>query len=195
MFVTRNKIILFCLLMLSIGIFNSFFTNDEINFGFQPQIIKLIENTKKRTEEIFIKESVLSEEKKRKTVKALKTSCSKEAENVGLHQKVISYSFLNKKASYSRGLNHLPAPIYSLWALPVTMWRFAPLGDDQVDVVLSRDLDSLDILWPAFKNDFLAHDSYHCDLFPGSVPFPTRRDGTKYIGDQTKLSYYYYKYY
>ncbi|KAL7643492.1 UNVERIFIED_CONTAM: hypothetical protein RMT77_005474 [Armadillidium vulgare] len=278
--------------MLSLGIFNALLTNNEINLGFQ---------SKERTEK-FIKESVLSEKKNIENIKALKTSCSKEAENLGPHQKVISYSFLNKSPSYSRGLNHvmknvssffpdwkvriyaltedisylksfmknwsfvyfcdinkLPAPIYSLWALPVTMWRFAPLGDDQVDVVLSRDLDSLIIareydavsewlnstskslhiirdhphhslqimggtwgmrmnesnrkllrrlrdkmfkkafydvntkidqpilkvvLWPAFKNDFLAHDSYHCDLFPGSVPFPTRRDGTKFIGDQ-----------
>ncbi|RXG55008.1 hypothetical protein Avbf_17536 [Armadillidium vulgare] len=39
-------------------------------------------------------------------------------------------------------IDNLPAPIYTVRPYPVTMWRFAPLGDDQVDVMLSRDLDS-----------------------------------------------------
>ncbi|KAB7494078.1 hypothetical protein Anas_10948 [Armadillidium nasatum] len=39
-------------------------------------------------------------------------------------------------------IDNLPAPIYTVRPYPVTMWRFAPLGDDQVDVLLSRDLDS-----------------------------------------------------
>ncbi|RXG54129.1 hypothetical protein Avbf_11655 [Armadillidium vulgare] len=138
------------------------------------------------------------------------------------------------------------------------MWRFAPLGDDQVDVLLSRDLDSeilkreydavsewlnstnkslhimrdhpfhcvpmlggmwgirtkkpldrrrlwilrqqmfqkgfndtetrndqsilMEILWPEFKTDFIAHDSYCCDEIDGSSPFPTRREDGKYVG-------------
>ncbi|KAB7501823.1 hypothetical protein Anas_12790 [Armadillidium nasatum] len=39
-------------------------------------------------------------------------------------------------------IDNLPPPIYSVRFYPVTMWRFASLGDDQVDVMLSRDLDS-----------------------------------------------------
>ncbi|RXG56522.1 hypothetical protein Avbf_16474 [Armadillidium vulgare] len=39
-------------------------------------------------------------------------------------------------------IDNLPPPIYTVRFYPVTMWRFAPLGDDQVDVMLSRDLDS-----------------------------------------------------
>ncbi|KAB7496706.1 hypothetical protein Anas_06755, partial [Armadillidium nasatum] len=105
--------------------------------------------------------------------------------NLGLNQKVISYSFLNKSKRYWIGFNelmqnisvfypgwrvrvyasspdisflqsimknwtfvnfcdidNLPPPIYSVRFYPVTMWRFAALGDDQVDVMLSRDLDS-----------------------------------------------------
>ncbi|KAB7495580.1 hypothetical protein Anas_14131 [Armadillidium nasatum] len=112
-------------------------------------------------------------------------TCSEEVANLGFHQKVISYSFLNKKKGYWIGFNeimqnitvfypgwrvriyasssdtsflqsimknwtfvnfcdidNLPAPIYTVRPYPVTMWRFAPLGDDQVDVFLSRDLDS-----------------------------------------------------
>ncbi|KAB7498591.1 hypothetical protein Anas_07559 [Armadillidium nasatum] len=43
---------------------------------------------------------------------------------------------------YFCDIDNLPPPIYSVRFYPVTMWRFAPLGDDQVDVMLSRDLDS-----------------------------------------------------
>ncbi|RXG54637.1 hypothetical protein Avbf_18530 [Armadillidium vulgare] len=154
-------------------------------------------------------------------------------------------------------IDNLPPPIYSVKFYPVTMWRFAPLGDDQVDVMLSRDLDSeilkreydavsewlnstnkslhimrdhpfhcvimlggtwgirvtkpsekrrlriirqemfksafnktntrFDqsylriILWPEFKTDFIAHDSFCCDYYNDSSPFPTRRDKGKYI--------------
>ncbi|KAL7643493.1 UNVERIFIED_CONTAM: hypothetical protein RMT77_005475 [Armadillidium vulgare] len=232
--------------------------------------------------------------------KVLKTTCSREVANLGPHQKVISYSFLNKDPGYSKGLNEimkgvsifypdwkvriysssqdilflksfmknwnfvyfcdiddLPAPIYTVRPYPFTMWRFAPLGDDQVDVFMSRDLDSEisrrefdavsewlnsttkslhimrdhphhrplilagmwgirlkdenreninqikdqmfkesvyrvkkvtdqmlleQFLWPEFEYDFLAHDSYFCDRFQGSSPFPTRREGKKFVG-------------
>ncbi|KAB7496228.1 hypothetical protein Anas_14754 [Armadillidium nasatum] len=40
----------------------------------------------------------------------------------------------------------------------------------------------LKFLWPEFKNDFLAHDSYLCNRFNGSSPFPTRREGRKFVG-------------
>ncbi|RXG51579.1 hypothetical protein Avbf_13648, partial [Armadillidium vulgare] len=161
----------------------------------------------------------------------------------------ISYlkSFMkNWSFVYFCDINKLPAPIYSLWALPVQcgglrLWEMIKLLQryDAVSEWLNSTRKSLHImrdhphhslqimggtwgmrmnesnrkllrrlrdkmfkkafydvntkidqpilkvvLWPAFKNDFLAHDSYHCDLFPGSVPFPTRRDGTKFIGDQ-----------
>ncbi|RXG74053.1 hypothetical protein Avbf_05108 [Armadillidium vulgare] len=155
-------------------------------------------------------------------------------------------------------IDNLPPPIYSVRPYPVTMWRFAPLGDDQVDVMLSRDLDSeilkreydavsewlnstnkslhimrdhlfhcvrmlggtwgirvmkpsqrrrlmiirqqmfksafnekatgvdqiylREILWPEFKTDFIAHDSYCCKYYNDSSPFPTRRDNGKYVG-------------
>ncbi|KAB7504575.1 hypothetical protein Anas_05977, partial [Armadillidium nasatum] len=39
-------------------------------------------------------------------------------------------------------IDNLPPPIYTVRPYLVTMWRFTPLGDDQVDVMLSRDLDS-----------------------------------------------------
>ncbi|KAB7496591.1 hypothetical protein Anas_11174 [Armadillidium nasatum] len=155
-------------------------------------------------------------------------------------------------------IDNLPPPIYSVRFYPVTMWRFAPLGDDQVDVMLSRDLDSeilkreydavsewlnstnkslhvmrdhpghcvtilggmwgirvtkpserrrlkiirqemfksvfnerstrddqtyLKIkLWPEFNTDFIAHDSFCCDEYNDSSPFPTRREDGKYVG-------------
>lgn len=31
------------------------------------------------------------------------------------------------------------------------------------------------IIYPKFKDMMLAHDSYHCEKFPNSVPFPIRR--------------------
>ncbi|RXG51578.1 hypothetical protein Avbf_13647 [Armadillidium vulgare] len=37
----------------------------------------------------------------------LKTTCSREVTNLGPHQKVISYSFLNKIPGYSKGLNEI----------------------------------------------------------------------------------------
>ncbi|KAB7500864.1 hypothetical protein Anas_06872, partial [Armadillidium nasatum] len=40
----------------------------------------------------------------------------------------------------------------------------------------------LKFLWPEFNHDFLAHDSYACFLFNGSSPFPTRREGRKFVG-------------
>jgi len=39
------------------------------------------------------------------------------------------------------------------------------------------DMDFLDkVIWPQVKDDTLAHDSYTCEKFPGSRPFPTRRN-------------------
>ncbi|KAB7502173.1 hypothetical protein Anas_14474 [Armadillidium nasatum] len=159
---------------------------------------------------------------------------------------------------YFCDIDNLPPPIYTVRFYPVTMWRFAPLGDDQVDVMLSRDLDSeilkreydavsewlnstnkslhvmrdhpghcvtilggmwgirvtkpserrrlkiirqemfksvfnerstrddqtyLKIkLWPEFNTDFIAHDSFCCDEYNDSSPFPTRREDGKYVG-------------
>ncbi|KAB7500589.1 hypothetical protein Anas_10163 [Armadillidium nasatum] len=40
----------------------------------------------------------------------------------------------------------------------------------------------LKFLWPEFNDDFLAHDSYVCFHFNGSSPFPTRREGRKFVG-------------
>lgn len=31
-------------------------------------------------------------------------------------------------------------------------------------------------VWPLIKNDSIQHDSYHCKLYPGSIPFPTQRN-------------------
>ena len=30
-------------------------------------------------------------------------------------------------------------------------------------------------IWPKVENDSLQHDSYTCDLFPNTKPFPTKR--------------------
>ena len=39
------------------------------------------------------------------------------------------------------------------------------------------DMDFLDkVIWPQVKDNTLAHDSYTCEKFPGSRPFPTRRN-------------------
>ncbi|KAL7637538.1 UNVERIFIED_CONTAM: hypothetical protein RMT77_012266 [Armadillidium vulgare] len=248
-----------------------------------------------------IKGPILNE-KVRNVQEDIYITCSEEVAELGFHQKVISYSFLNKNRKYWIGINHvmhnistlypgwrvriyassrdilflrsivknwtflnfcdidnLPAPIYTVSPYPVTMWRFTPLGDDQVDILLSRDIDSEilkreydavsvwlnstnkslhimrdhphhgsqilggtwglrikkpwkrrrvkilkhqmfkkafnktnttidqtylnEILWPEFKNDFLAHDSYLCERYLGSSPFPTRRENDSFVGD------------
>ena len=30
-------------------------------------------------------------------------------------------------------------------------------------------------LWPEVKNDAIQHDAYLCNIFPGSIPFPSKR--------------------
>ncbi|MCL4416425.1 MAG: hypothetical protein M1365_06990 [Actinobacteria bacterium] len=43
--------------------------------------------------------------------------------------------------------------------------------------VYSADLHFLaDIIWPEVKYKQLAHDSYCCDRFPNTKPFPTKRN-------------------
>lgn len=41
-----------------------------------------------------------------------------------------------------------------------------------------------EVLWPLFQNDSVQHDSYHCEQFPGSRPFPTVRAKTgEFVGN------------
>ncbi|KAL7642846.1 UNVERIFIED_CONTAM: hypothetical protein RMT77_006134 [Armadillidium vulgare] len=157
-----------------------------------------------------------------------------------------------RKFLYYCDVNKLPYPLNgSLEGVPVRMWRFAAMGDSNIDVLLFRDTDSMvikreydavqewlksnktlhimrdhpyhdriimagmfgvkmndtnrkeleklrdkmfklgkgktdkerdqtllkKIFWPKFKKDFLAHDSYHCRKYKGSLPFPSKRDG------------------
>ncbi|XP_047481562.1 uncharacterized protein LOC125033991 isoform X1 [Penaeus chinensis] len=37
-------------------------------------------------------------------------------------------------------------------------------------------------LWPTLKKNFIAHDSYLCNQFPGSRPFPTKRVNCTFVG-------------
>ncbi|XP_018015586.1 uncharacterized protein LOC108672433, partial [Hyalella azteca] len=37
-------------------------------------------------------------------------------------------------------------------------------------------------LWPFMQGDLMEHDSYHCEIYPGSLPFPTQRREWRYCG-------------
>ncbi|KAF2352236.1 hypothetical protein FHG87_017008 [Trinorchestia longiramus] len=37
-------------------------------------------------------------------------------------------------------------------------------------------------LWPFMQGDVVEHVSYHCQAYPGSIPFPTQRERGKYCG-------------
>lgn len=39
-----------------------------------------------------------------------------------------------------------------------------------------------EIVWPHAAQDSVAHDSYTCNNYPDSIPFPTRRDNLTYVG-------------
>ncbi|XP_042213523.1 uncharacterized protein LOC121860430 isoform X2 [Homarus americanus] len=55
-------------------------------------------------------------------------------------------------------------------------------SQDQSNVVL--------LLWPTFKKSHLAHDSYWCNTFPGSRPFPTKRENFTFVGMRSLREYY-----
>ncbi|XP_042878966.1 uncharacterized protein LOC122257628 [Penaeus japonicus] len=38
------------------------------------------------------------------------------------------------------------------------------------------------LVWPIIKDDVMNHDSYTCNIHNNSVPFPTKRKGTRYCG-------------
>jgi len=37
-------------------------------------------------------------------------------------------------------------------------------------------------LWPQIKSDIMQQDAYLCDKYPGSIRFPTKREGTYFVG-------------
>ncbi|KAK7084321.1 hypothetical protein SK128_018624 [Halocaridina rubra] len=37
-------------------------------------------------------------------------------------------------------------------------------------------------MWPVVKKDVIMHDSYLCELFPGSLPFPSKRVNLTFVG-------------
>lgn len=39
-----------------------------------------------------------------------------------------------------------------------------------------------DVVYPKIKPYHLAHDSYFCRLFEGSIPFPVSRNGSEHVG-------------
>lgn len=39
-------------------------------------------------------------------------------------------------------------------------------------------------MWPQIKDNVMAHDSFTCNGFKGSKPFPTKRDGENFVGMQ-----------
>ncbi len=40
------------------------------------------------------------------------------------------------------------------------------------------------VIWPLLKHDCLAHDSVSRERFPGSIPFPTKRNGSpRFVGE------------
>nr|XP_045598498.1 uncharacterized protein LOC123758316 isoform X1 [Procambarus clarkii] len=48
------------------------------------------------------------------------------------------------------------------------------VSQDQINVV--------QLLWPTLKKSHLAHDAYWCHKFPGSRPFPSRRQNYTFVG-------------
>ncbi|XP_050698215.1 uncharacterized protein LOC126986287 [Eriocheir sinensis] len=52
--------------------------------------------------------------------------------------------------------------------------RRAPLSEDQLAINM--------LLWPLIRRNHTAHDAYHCEAFPTSRPFPTRRRGRGFVG-------------
>ena len=40
-----------------------------------------------------------------------------------------------------------------------------------------------DFIYPIIKNNLIAHDSYHCEKFKDSIPFPTERKNYETVGD------------
>jgi len=38
------------------------------------------------------------------------------------------------------------------------------------------------MVYPKIENNIIAHDSYHCDRYTNSHPFPTRRFGWEHVG-------------
>lgn len=76
-----------------------------------------------------------------------------------------------------------------------------PLMKEMVEAWNSRDEYMADLyfleeqVWPAVYNSHMAHDSYCCDRFPSTRPFPSKRDATyQHVGqvfdsnDQYRLS-------
>ena len=54
----------------------------------------------------------------------------------------------------------------------------ATKGDDQI--ILQK------YLWPKLKNDVIQHDSYLCNYYPGSIPYPSQRSAiNEFIGCAT----------
>ncbi|KAF2348068.1 hypothetical protein FHG87_021176 [Trinorchestia longiramus] len=150
---------------------------------------------------------------------------------------------------------NLPGSIRDVTGVDPRLWRVAALGDELVDVFLSRDLDAMMIdreimateeflksgrvlhimrdhighpnpiltgmfgvnqtasnmsllhsirnklfaknatqtndqellklhLFPELNSSMVAHDSYFCERFPGTVPFPTRRLQRQFVGNR-----------
>ncbi|XP_069938680.1 uncharacterized protein [Cherax quadricarinatus] len=83
-----------------------------------------------------------------------------------------------------------------------TIWRLAVMGDPLVSRFIIRDTDSpvllreveavhewlssdKQLLWPTLKKSHLAHDAFYCHKFPGSRPFPSRRQNYTFVGMRT----------
>ncbi|XP_066978676.1 uncharacterized protein [Macrobrachium rosenbergii] len=43
------------------------------------------------------------------------------------------------------------------------------------------------MLWPLAKNNMTAHDSYTCEAFSGSKPFPSQRVNHTYVGEKSYI--------
>lgn len=55
-----------------------------------------------------------------------------------------------------------------------------PLFVVRPDDCVSRFL--AEVVWPQIKDKVVQHDSFHCEKYDGSVPFPSRRRGNEAVG-------------
>lgn len=60
------------------------------------------------------------------------------------------------------------------------MLRKAKKRNDQMEAEKEDDQNVLqNYLWPEVKNDVIQHDAYLCNMFPGSIPFPSKRSSNR----------------
>lgn len=44
-----------------------------------------------------------------------------------------------------------------------------------------------EVIWPFARHSSVQHDSYLCNQYPGSIPFPTQRQGSQFVGEIIRI--------